>query len=193
MDFVGYIIPFDPEKYQNKKQHKKGLGYSENPLILCTVGGTSIGRRLIELCGKSYEILRESIEGLQMIVVAGPSIDKTTLSLPEGIEIHGYVSNFVDYMAASDLVVTQAGGGTTLELSALNKAFIYFPVEGHFEQEVHVSNRLMRHEVGTRMILSDTSPELLAEKILCQIGSTPIYDLPVDGAVRAARLISSFL
>lgn len=49
MNFVGYIIPFKPENYENKFELRKRLGYSQKPLILCTVGGTNVGRELLEL------------------------------------------------------------------------------------------------------------------------------------------------
>ena len=46
----------------------------------------------------------------------------------------------------------QRGGTTTLELTALRRPFIYFPLEGHCEQEIAVASRLAgacRERVGT--------------------------------------------
>ena len=46
---VGYILPFDPEDYLDRRAVRARLGYDpERPLIVCTVGGTSVGRPLLE-------------------------------------------------------------------------------------------------------------------------------------------------
>jgi len=41
--------------------------------------------------------------------------------------------------------------------------FIYFPIKGHCEQE-QVSRILTQHGAGSRLTLSETTPEFLAEK-----------------------------
>jgi predicted glycosyltransferase len=190
MNFVGYIVPFKPENYENTYELKEKLGYSQKPLILCTVGGTSVGRELLELFCNSYSFFKKDI---QMVAVTGPRIDKDSLMVDSGIKVYGYVPNLFEHMAAADVVVTQGGGGTTLEVAALRKPFLYFPVEGHFEQEVHVAGRLERHGVGVRMKYSETTPEMLAELVFNLIGIETDSSLPVDGAVKAARLINNVL
>ena len=193
MNFVGYIIPFKPENYENTFELRKRLGYSQKPLILCTVGGTNVGRELLELFCTSYRYLKQKNEDIQMVAVTGPRIDKDSLMVDPGVKVHGYVPNLFEHMAAADVVVTQGGGGTTLELAALRKPFLYFPVEGHFEQEVHVAGRLERHGVGVRMKYSETTPEMLAERVFDLIGVETNSSIPVDGAVNAARLINNVL
>ena len=193
MNFVGYIIPFKPENYENTFELRKRLGYSQKPLILCTVGGTNVGRELLELFCTSYRYLKQKNEDIQMVAVTGPRIDKDSLMVDSGIKVYGYVPNLFEHMAVADVVVTQGGGGTTLEVAALRKPFLYFPVEGHFEQEVHVAGRLERHGVGVRMKYSETTPEELAERVFNLIDIQTNSSLPVDGAVKAARLINNVL
>jgi len=193
MDFVGYIIPFNPEEYLDTDEMKKKLGYSQDPLVICTVGGTNIGKELLELCSESYSILRSEVKGIQMVVVAGPRIDKDALKVEPGITVHGYVQDLFMHIAAADVVITQGGGGTTLEVAALRKPFIYFPIEGHFEQEVHVAGRLERHGVGVRMKYSETTPEHLAIQTKSLIGMKPKCSLPINGAEKAADLINNLL
>ena len=77
-----------------------------------------------------------------------------------------------------------------MELAALMKPFIYFPIEGHFEQEIHVSSRLERYNVGERMKYSVTDPVQLADKIVNLFGKKPSNTIPVDGASKAAKLIN---
>lgn len=193
MDFVGYIIPFNPEEYLDTDEMKKKLGYSQDPLVICTVGGTNIGKELLELCSESYSYLRNEVEGIQMVVVAGPRIDKDSLRVEPGIKVHGYVQDLFMHIAAADVVITQGGGGTTLEVAALRKPFIYFPIEGHFEQEVHVAGRLERHGVGDRMKFSETTPKHLAIQTMSLIGMRPKRSLPINGAEKAADLIINLL
>ncbi|MFH1765973.1 MAG: hypothetical protein ABIF09_17435 [Gemmatimonadota bacterium] len=61
-------------------------------------------------------------------------------------------------------------GTITLELTALRRPFLFFPIEGHSEQEVHVAGRLARHGAGMRMACSATSAEGLAAAIIGNLG-----------------------
>jgi predicted glycosyltransferase len=72
---------------------------------------------------------------------------------------------------------------------ALGTPFIYFPIEGHYEQEL-VAARLQRYGAGARLSLADTTPEMLAEAIAAAYarGVEPV-PLPVDGARRAGEHI----
>lgn len=193
-EFVGYIVPFDPEDYPDPSQVKKELGYSHDPLVICAVGGTSVGGELLELCGRAYEIMKKQTPDLRMLCVCGPRLAAAKLRLPEGIEARGYVPELYKHLAASDLAIVQAGGTTTLELTALRRPFIYFPLEGHFEQQVHVSGRLERHRAGVRMSFSETTPADLAERAGSLLGrpASP-SSVPVDGARKAAEIIVSQL
>jgi UDP-N-acetylglucosamine:LPS N-acetylglucosamine transferase len=93
-----------------------------------------------------------------------------------------------------DLAIVQAGGTATLELTALRRPFIYFPLEGHFEQQVAVAGRLARHGAGVRMNLSQTTPQDLAQAILANIGKPATYPaIAADGAAKAAELICGLL
>jgi UDP:flavonoid glycosyltransferase YjiC (YdhE family) len=79
-----------------------------------------------------------------------------------------------------------------LELTALRKPFLYFPLEGHFEQQVHVAGRLARHGAGVRMSYSQTNPTSLAEAVIANIRKEVDYPhIPTDGAQKAAELLTS--
>ena len=55
--FLGYMLTFDLRKLPSKRQLRSELGYGPGPLVICTVGGTAIGRGLLELCGRAYPII----------------------------------------------------------------------------------------------------------------------------------------
>jgi hypothetical protein len=188
--FLGYILTFDPESLPPKPTLKADLGYGPGPLVVCTVGGTAVGRELLEVCGRSYPLAAARIPDLQLVLVSGPRIDPSVIEAPAGVERRGMVPDLYRHLAASDLVVTQGGGTTTLELTALRVPFLFFPVKSQAEQEVTIANRLARHVAGVRMNLSGTTPETLAAQIVRHIGTRVSYpQVPFDGASRAAEVI----
>lgn len=192
--FVGYVFDFDPIRCTDAMGLRQELGYARRPLIVCSVGGTAIGRELLELCGDAFPLLRRAIPDLQMVLVAGPRLDPGSLQVPPGVTVKGYVDALYHHLAACDLAIVQGGGTVTLELTALRRPFLFFPVEGHCEQEVHVANRLARHGAGVRMRQSATSPARLAEVVLQNIGIPPRWpEIPVLGARAAAEAIAGLL
>ena len=111
-----------------------------------------------------------------------------------GVDVREYVPALYEHFAAADLAIVQGGGTTTLELTALKRPFLYFPLEGHGEQEYAVSERLARHRAGVRMVFSETTPSVLAERALAVIGKPAAYaDISTDGARRAAELVLELL
>lgn len=120
-EFVGYVLPFDLAALRDRQRLRAELGYGTAPLVVCSVGGLAVGRDLLELCGQAYALLTESIPGLHMVLVCGPGIEPDSLDVPGGVEVRGYVPQLYRNLAASDLAVVQAGGTTTLELTALER------------------------------------------------------------------------
>lgn len=192
--FSGYILPFDPKKYVNKKEIRAKLGYGDDPIIVCSIGGTSIGKEMLKLCGESFPIIKEKIPNARMVLVCGPRLESGTMKVMEGTEIYGYVPNLYEHFAACDLAVVQGGATTTIELTALKKPFLYFPLEDHYEQRIHVRHRLNRHNAGVFMDYSNTTPQSLADAITQNLGKKVDYaNIPTDGAQKAAELISKLL
>ena len=191
---VGYILPFDPAQYTDKAEIRKRLGYGDEPLVICSIGGTAIGKELLELCGRAHPIITEQIPNLRMILVCGPRLAVESLDVPDGVEVTGFIPYLYHHLAACDLAVVQGGGTITLELTALKRPFLYFPLAGDFEQEMAVAGRVARHGAGIRMSYSRTTPELLAKAVVANIGKEVSYPpIRVDGARTAARLISGLL
>jgi UDP:flavonoid glycosyltransferase YjiC (YdhE family) len=128
-----------------------------------------------------------------MVLVAGPRIDTASLSLPDEIEVRRYVPRLYELFAACDVAVVQGGATSAIELAALNKPFVFFPLEGHSEQ-ANVARILRRRGVGVEMTLSRTTPASLGENISHMVAHKVTYtEIPVDGARNAALLISQLL
>ena len=193
-DVVGYILVFDPTQYHDKDAMRRMLGYGEEKLIICTIGGTSTGVPLLYLCAKAFPKISESIKDVRMILVTGPRCKMDTSKIPDGVEVVEYIPELYKHLAASDVVVTSGGGTTTLELIALQKPFIYFPFEHDFEQEVHVAWRNERLNAGIKMKYSATSPDNLADTIVGNIDKGVSYPpIRLEGAKNAALVIDRVL
>jgi UDP-N-acetylglucosamine:LPS N-acetylglucosamine transferase len=193
-DFVGYILPADIVNYKDKAKARQLLGYGNDPLVLCSIGGTSAGKSLLDLCIATYPLVKTKVPNLQMILVCGPRVPPESIKAPEGVKVFGYVPNLYRHLGAADLCIVSGGGTITLELTALEKPFLYFPLEKHFEQEMGVANVCKRHRAGVRMTRSKTTPESLAEAILSNLGKTVDYaKIPINGSKEAAKIIDGFL
>jgi UDP-N-acetylglucosamine:LPS N-acetylglucosamine transferase len=189
-DFVGQILPFRPENYLDKEAMKRKMGYGNRPLIICTAGGSNAGKSLLDLCSKAYPILKKEMPDAQMKIVCGPRISPQDIVKNDGVEVVGFVPKLYEHFAAADLVVSAGGGTSTLELTALEKPFLYFPILKHWEQNMDVARRCERYKAGVRMDYDKTTPELLSKTILDNIGKKPNYPkVPLDGAANSAKLI----
>jgi UDP-N-acetylglucosamine:LPS N-acetylglucosamine transferase len=124
-----------------------------------------------------------------MVLICGPGIEPDALDVPE-VDVRGYVPRLYEHLAASDLAVVQAGGTTTLELTALQRPFVYFPVEGQREQEIVVAGRLARHRAGIRMSRATATPADLARTISENLDADVDHaSIPLDGAERIADIV----
>lgn len=187
--YIGYVFPFDPTEIAGRPSLRRELGYGPEPLVVVSIGGTSIGKGLLELCGAAFRIARVTLPSIHMVLVAGPRLETRGLQLPSEVVVREFVPDLYKHFAACDLAIVQGGATSTLELTALERPFIYFPLEGHSEQS-SVARVLRRHGAGVEMKQSDTSPALLAGRIVDMLGSNAAYSrIPTDGAYRAAQHI----
>ena len=170
--FVGYPLTLSLTEVSDRVKLKRELGYDEHKLVLCTIGGTNVGKPLLDLCMKTYPLLRKVDRDIQMVLALGPHVEKQSLNAPEGMRLLAYSPDLYRHMAVSDLVICSGGGTTTLELTALQKPFLYFPLIGHFEQESVVAKRCERQKAGVRMQFDKTTPEMLAQAVIDNIRKT---------------------
>jgi pimeloyl-ACP methyl ester carboxylesterase/predicted glycosyltransferase len=194
-EFCGYITGFAPPAEDERRRLRTRLGHPpDQPLVIATVGGTSVGASLLRKVVAAYEYARKERDDLRLLVVAGPRIDPAVLPHVEGVDVRGYVPDLHLHLAACDAAVVQGGLTTTMELVAARRPFVYFPLDNHFEQQRHVRHRLERHRAGRPMRYADADPEAIADALLGALSASVDY-APVasDGAARAARLVAELL
>jgi predicted glycosyltransferase len=195
--FPGYVQYFNPRQYADQAALRARLGFEpDERVVFAAVGGTAVGRSLLERIIASFPAVKRHVPELRLIVVAGPRIERESLPSMPGVEIRGYVPNLYEHFAACDLALVQGGLSTTMELVATGRPFLYFPLQRHFEQIFHVPHRLANYGVSdeARMDFSMATPERLAEQITRSLTRAPEYR-PVEsgGAERAARVIAELL
>jgi predicted glycosyltransferase len=195
-DFSGYIRYFDPSQFDRPALRERfGFGPDEC-IALATVGGTSVGAGLLRRVIEAYPLAKELVPSLRMIVVAGPRIDPASLPQIEGIEYRAYVDHLYEMLAAIDVALVQGGLSTCMELVAAQRPFLYFPLEGHFEQQIHVPHRLTNYGVpaDARVAFAQASPASIAERLAGAIRGRPQYEgIAGDGARRAAEKLAALV
>jgi predicted glycosyltransferase len=193
--FSGYITGFTPPSAGQAEDWRAELGYDpDEKVCIVTVGGSGVGRALLEKVIEAYPMAKERVPGLRMVAVAGPRIDPGSLPSRAGLEVHGYLEDLYRHLAVCDLAVVQGGLTTTMELAAAQRPFLYFPLHNHFEQNFHVRHRLDQYGAGRHMDYRSTDPDLLAEAIATEVGREVHYHpVETEGAQRAARLIAELI
>jgi len=194
--FSGYVTGFDPSPLVERREElRRELGFGDDErIVIVTVGGSGVGEALLRRVVAAWPEARRRVNGLRMIVVAGPRIDPAALGAPDGVEVRAFVPDLYRHLAACDLAVVQGGLTTTMELVAARRPFLYFPLRNHFEQNRHVRHRLERYGAGRRMDYDASPPEVIAAAIAEEI-DRPVAYRPVerDGAARAAALIAEIV
>lgn len=193
--FSGFITGFDPASLSDRTAIRAELGYRpDETIVLITVGGSGVGSSLLQRAMLAHIPLSESVPNLRTVVVAGPRVAPEQLPAIPGVELHAFLPDLHRHLAAADVAVVQGGLGTTMELTALGRPFIYVPLKNHFEQQVHVRHRLERHGAGRPIDYDRATPETLAEAVNEQLSFVPDYHpVPSDAAATAARQIAELL
>lgn len=194
-DFAGYVTGFDPSLLANREALRAELGYRPDERVcIVTVGGSGVGAALLRKVIQAAPVVRRLVDGLRMVVVAGPRIDPASLPHADGVTVVPFVPQLHRHLAACDIAVVQGGLTTCMELTANRRPFIYVPLRNHFEQNFHVRHRLDRYRAGRCLPYEELEPETLATAIAEEL-ARPINYLPVDagGAHRAASLLADLI
>ena len=194
-DFAGYVTGFDATAFADREALRSELGYQPDERIcIVTVGGSGVGGSLLRKVIAAYPLASKLVDGLRMIVVAGPRIDPASLAATRGVDVRAFVPNLYRHLAACDVAVVQGGLTTTMELTATRRPFLYFPLARHFEQQRHVRHRLDRYQAGRFMDYATTTPEEIATELAAALVKEVDYrPVASDGAARAARSIAEVL
>lgn len=195
-DFCGYVTGFDAAEVRDREGLRARLGYDvDHPVCVVTVGGSGVGTHLLGRVLDAAAPARRAVPGLHFVVVTGPRIDPASLPRRHGVRVVGYLPELYRHLAAADVAVVQGGLTTCMELTAVERPFVYVPLRHHFEQTFHVRHRLERYGAGQCLDYSSASePDLLAESIARQVAAPTAYrPVESDGAARAGARLAQLL
>jgi predicted glycosyltransferase len=193
--FSGYILGEHPSAFGSREAVRHQLDYRDGEVhCIVAVGGSGVGTALIRRILDAYPIAKRRIPGLKMTIVTGPRIDPNAIAAPHGVTLRAFVPDLDRHLAACDLALVQGGLSTCMELTAAGTPFLYFPLQNHFEQNIHVAHRLDCYGAGRRMDYRTSNPDVIAEAMVRELAA-PRRALPVerDGAARAAKILSALL
>ncbi len=193
-DFSGYVMGSRPDPADRTRVRRR-LGYADDEVVcVASVGGSGVGRPLLQRILEAYDAASARVPGLRMEVVTGPRIDPATLAAPAGVHVHGFLPDLDLHHAVCDVAIVQGGLSTTMELTANRRPFLYVPLRHHFEQQRHVRHRLERHGAGRCLDYATAGPDVIAEALVQELARDLDYvEVPQDGAARAARLLGELL
>ena len=194
-EFSDYIIGRHPGTFGSRDDLRAEFGYDDGrKTCIVAVGGSGVGASLIRRILGAYDLAREKIPELRMIVVTGPRLDPASFEAPAGVEMRAFVADLDRHLAACDLALVQGGLTTCMELAAAGTPFLYFPLRNHFEQNFHVAARLERYNAGRRMTFADCTAETIASAMKQELESPRIaHPVAAGGAARAAGMLVDLL
>ena len=189
--FTGYALPFDPKSLADTEMLRRRHGYrSDEKLVIAAVGGTSVGAPLLHRIADAFPAMKRQLPELRMVLVAGPRLPREAFPGHAGLDVLPYVHNLFEHLACADLALVQGGLSTCMELVATRRPFLNFPLERHFEQCIHVQNRLHNYCADCAVRFRDLTAGELAERALRAMHEPVNYKVvETDGAARAAREI----
>ena len=194
-DFCGYVLGQHPDDFGPREELRQRFGFQQGEQVcIVSVGGSGVGKPLIQRILHAYPAAKARIPELRLIVIAGPRIDIHTLQVPKGVEINAFVPDLDRRLAACDLALVQGGLTTCMELTAARTPFIYFPLHNHFEQQFHVHHRLQQYRAGRRMDYATATPDHLAEAMVQALNRPVDFRLvEAHGAQSAAKMLAELL
>jgi predicted glycosyltransferase len=112
----------------------------------------------------------------------------------DGLEIRPYVHKLFEHLSCCDVALVQGGLSTCMELVAMRRPFVSFPLKHHFEQNIHVRRRLANYGADRALAYDEVTAESLATAALSAMHSPVTYKrVESNGAARAARRIAEVL
>jgi predicted glycosyltransferase len=193
--YSGYTLPFEPSAFSDVDALRARLGYRrDEKLAIAAVGGTGVGGHLLRKIAAAFPAMKKAVPELRMILVTGPRLRAEDFPDLPGLETRAYVHNLFEHLACCDLALVQGGLSTCMELVATRRPFLNFPLQHHFEQQIHVQKRLRNYGADCRLDYAAVTPAELASRAL-EVMHQPVRYRAVEsgGAARAAAIIATTL
>lgn len=147
--FVGPVV--------NKKLYVTGPIKTKKNTILSMVGGHSFRKPLIDCVIKAASLNKEF-----NFIVISRLIKKHVKK--DNLELIPFVDNIYSYLKGSDLVISQSGHSTIMEMICSDKTGIIIPDKKQHEQEL-ISRRVKEMELFKTMDYDNLKPKKLIKNL----------------------------
>ncbi len=159
--FTGPFLKKDIYEIKSKKELRKKWGFHENDkIILVTVGGSTFGKKLLQIIMESAKWIKCD----KIVIVTGPQISPDFIQMSDKIVKKEFLEDIMDWMKLSDVAISLAGHNTTMELASLGIPSILLPIDNHSEQ---IKNALNMEKYGISIVknINKLNAEEFAEDI----------------------------
>lgn len=154
MTFSGPLVR--RELYESKPAKMK------KPAVLTILGGHEMRRPLIECVSRAAELNKD-----MNFLIVSKLIKKQEKK--ENLELLPFVKNQFSYMHASDLIISQSGHSTLMEMICSGKTGIIIPDRNQYEQE-SLSKRVGEMELFKVMSYDNLKPEKIIKNLETLMG-----------------------
>lgn len=155
--FVGPVVG---EAFMNAKRRKNPD--VESPFILTILGGHAFRRPI-------FDGILEAAKGFpKMNFIIFTKFESP--KVPKNVIVRKFADDISSYMKAAELIITQAGHSTAMEIMSLGKPALIIPDTGQTEQE---NNAARMNELGVAETLdyAHLAPKNMLEKISRLLGN----------------------
>jgi len=135
--FVGPLVAWTAEEILPIERD------TQTPLVVASLGGHEYRRPLFDAVVDAARQMGH----VNFIIISS----FTTQNAPHNVQIHPFVKEAAPYFKAADLVITQAGHSTAMELLTLGKPSLIIPDSQQIEQE---NNARRMAELGVSLTMS---------------------------------------
>ena len=172
--FVGPLVSWDRSEVISVAKPD-----NHNPYIVVTLGGHSYRKPLLDSVIEAAKLLPH----VNFDIFTRLEVE----SHPDNVRVIGLVSNLAEYLKAADLVITQAGHSTAMELQTLGKPAIIVPDLKQTEQE---NNAARMSELGAafRLDYDDLSAHKLSETIRMMLSESRFTEKAEKFAIMASEI-----
>ncbi|MDA4111312.1 MAG: hypothetical protein OK439_02150, partial [Thaumarchaeota archaeon] len=144
-EIVGPIVPRAPDERRDVLKEKIVADlwdhqFGIRKLIVVAIGGTSIGKYLIDFLYTNSKEITEKLDCL-ILILLGPRVERSAYAEDslDFIRFVGFTPDTLGYFKAADCVVSQAGASTLNEVASVGTPCVAIPIENHFEQKANAN------------------------------------------------------
>jgi predicted glycosyltransferase len=177
--FCGYLDVEPPGG--SADEIRRSLGVGNGRLVLVTVGNGRVGFPLLEAYLGALEYLPRDLD-LFSLIVAGPELPAAQRAVirqrcdaagSRRVTMVDFLSGFLDYMSAADLVVALGGYNTMSEVVSLGKRAVVVPYADEHQEQVLRAALLDRLGVIRTVAPDQLSADGLADALVAAFRDTP--------------------